>query len=72
MFRFRRALLQTSANSLRTAGIMSNNNASSSSVAVAQKAVKQLRLEAKIRRINVRMSPSTINLDECWILRVHG
>lgn len=72
MFRFRRALLQTSANSLRTSGIMSNNNASSSSVAVAQKAVKQLRLEAKIRRINVRMSPSTINLDECWILRVHG
>jgi len=39
--------------------IMSNNNASSSSVAVATKAVKQLRLEAKIRRINVSMSAST-------------
>ncbi|KAI2668076.1 Guanine nucleotide-binding protein G(I)/G(S)/G(O) subunit gamma-12 [Labeo rohita] len=44
---------QTSANSVWSRSvIMSNNNASSSSVAVAQKAVKQLRLEAKIRRIN--------------------
>ncbi|XP_016417114.1 guanine nucleotide-binding protein G(I)/G(S)/G(O) subunit gamma-5-like isoform X2 [Sinocyclocheilus rhinocerous] len=39
---------------------MSNNNASSSSVAVVQKAVKQLRLEAKIRRINVSQAATDL------------
>ncbi|XP_073698561.1 guanine nucleotide-binding protein G(I)/G(S)/G(O) subunit gamma-5 [Garra rufa] len=39
---------------------MSNNNASSSSVAVAQKTVKQLRLEAKIRRINVSQAATDL------------
>ncbi|CAM4468556.1 guanine nucleotide-binding protein G(I)/G(S)/G(O) subunit gamma-5 [Siphateles boraxobius] len=39
---------------------MSNNNASSSSVAVATKAVKQLRLEAKIRRINVSQAATDL------------
>ncbi|KAK7161126.1 hypothetical protein R3I94_003955 [Phoxinus phoxinus] len=39
---------------------MSNNNASSSSVAVATKAVKQLRLEAKIRRINVSQAAADL------------
>ncbi|XP_016145409.1 guanine nucleotide-binding protein G(I)/G(S)/G(O) subunit gamma-5-like [Sinocyclocheilus grahami] len=39
---------------------MSNNNASSSSVAVVQKAVKQLSLEAKIRRINVSQAATDL------------
>ncbi|XP_050977594.1 guanine nucleotide-binding protein G(I)/G(S)/G(O) subunit gamma-5 [Labeo rohita] len=52
---------QTSANSVWSRSvIMSNNNASSSSVAVAQKAVKQLRLEAKIRRINVSQAATDL------------
>lgn len=33
--------------------VMSNNSAASSSLALAQKTVKQLRLEASIRRIKV-------------------
>ncbi|XP_059408983.1 guanine nucleotide-binding protein G(I)/G(S)/G(O) subunit gamma-10-like [Carassius carassius] len=39
---------------------MSNNNASSCSVAGAQRAVKQLRLEAKIRRINVSQAATDL------------
>ncbi len=66
-----RKLPQTLVESVRSVIIMSNNNASSS-VAVAQKTVKQLRLEVKVRRINVSMTASTVNLKEFSILRVYG
>ncbi len=67
-----RKLPQTLIESVRSVIIMSNNNASSSSVAVAQKTVKQLRLEVKVRRINVSMTASTVKLKEFSILRVYG
>lgn len=40
--------------------VMSNNSATSSSLALAQKAVKQLRLEASVRRIKVCTHNSTL------------
>ncbi|XP_023666492.1 guanine nucleotide-binding protein G(I)/G(S)/G(O) subunit gamma-5 [Paramormyrops kingsleyae] len=39
---------------------MSNNSASSSNLIIAQKAVKQLRLEASVRRIKVSQAASDL------------
>ncbi|XP_004071939.1 guanine nucleotide-binding protein G(I)/G(S)/G(O) subunit gamma-10-like [Oryzias latipes] len=39
---------------------MSNNSASNSSLALAQKAVKQLRLEASVRRIKVSQASAEL------------
>ncbi|XP_065151127.1 guanine nucleotide-binding protein G(I)/G(S)/G(O) subunit gamma-5 [Paramisgurnus dabryanus] len=40
--------------------MISNNNSSSSNVVAAQKIVKQLRLEAKIRRIHVSQAATDL------------
>lgn len=51
---------------------MSNNSANSSNLVIAQKVVKQLRLEASVRRIKVNKLHSERLIKNCSALGVTG